>query len=192
MNKKRISKDYTLKYAYEIYKNSVDKKDPIYNISRVLFGKICGDFNKEIVNRIIFDNFEFKMFSRGGILSLRKYKQKIWLDKDGNVRKKFLKVDPYATMKLREEDPEAARLNKVVYFDNAHSDGYKYCIFWSKASSTIKNCSKYIFRPVRDTNRLLAKAIKEKTVCECYEYEPNNTKNARKLERRKTQKVASF
>jgi hypothetical protein len=54
------------------------------------------------------------------------------------------------------------KYGKYIYFNNFHSDGYRYRVFWDKSVSKIfKNKLMYGFKLSREHNRALAKGIKD-------------------------------
>ena len=114
-------------------------------LNHIQFSKVISLFNEKVIDRIIFDNYEFNLIGLG-TLSLRKNKIKKFVD--GKVNDKMA-IDWAKTRKY----------GKRVYHLNPHTDGYKY-LFDFKPSRIFKNINYYEFKIARRNSRYLAKILK--------------------------------
>lgn len=118
-------------------------------LNHIQFSKAISLFNKKLIDRIIFDSYDFKLNGLG-TLSLKKNKVKKFVD--GAINKKMA-VD---WKKSRE-------YNKIIYHLNEHTDGYKY-LFEFKPSKIFKNINYFEFKIARRNSRYLAKILKNEDV----------------------------
>lgn len=109
------------------------------------FRKSVNLVNKKVIDRIIFDNFEFNI-SGLGKLSLKKRKIRKFIDGKFNKR-------------LAVDWKESKKYGKRIYHLNEHSGGYKY-LFYFEQSKVLKNRTYYTFKVARQNDRYLAKILK--------------------------------
>lgn len=109
------------------------------------FRKAVNLANTKIIDKIIFDNFEFNIPNLG-TLALKKKKIRKFIDGKFN---KHLSVDWAATLKH----------GKKIYHLNEHTDGYKYLLYFTQ-SIKFKNRNYYRFKIARQNDRYLAKILK--------------------------------
>lgn len=109
------------------------------------FSKVINKFNKKLIDRIIFDTFEFKIYGLGS-LGLRKWKPKKFVD--GKISE-HLSIDWAKTKKY----------NKRIYHMNEHTDGYKYGFMFTP-SNQFKNINYFEFKMARRNSRYLANILK--------------------------------
>jgi len=121
---------------YQTRKGRLNNKD---------FSKVISLFNQKVIDRIIFDNYDFKIYGLG-TLALRR--SKIEKFKDGRINPN-LSVDWQQTKKY----------GKRIYHMNEHTDGYKYS-FEFKPSNIFKNINYYEFKIARRNSRYLATILK--------------------------------
>ena len=133
-------KDYGSNDVYEYYKKEVI---PELQVDKQLFRKICDDFNKLLIEKILLDSEEIRFPYRLGTVRIKKSKMK-YDDKNK------LKIDWAASRKL----------GKRIYHLNDHTGGYKYRFYWTKG--IIKNIKAYSFIPTRTNTRTLASILKDK------------------------------
>jgi hypothetical protein len=166
--------DYTYSDMYKPYLNTIKDsymplgtkfEDSSYNINLKQHNKILKDFHKIVFKKICEDSMTYKLPCKLGAHSVVKYKDELFLDKEGNVITKYLAVD-YVKTKLLWKEDEEARLNKVkVYNLNEHSNGYRYRFFWEKRSRLTpykaSGIIAYTFTLSRENKRYLSKVIKE-------------------------------
>jgi len=161
MTKRTIGKhkaDISTKNFYRYYVKNTPKNS-IYNLTPRQYGNILKDINIEIMKLIITTNFELQITPRLGTLSIKKFKTKLVLDKNGDLIKTRLSIDFGKTNALWKVDPEAKKNKKVVYHINRHTDGYRYKFYWNKKYCAVKHKSFYTFKAARDNNRMIASAI---------------------------------
>ena len=138
-----MAKEYTFKDckgiedAYKLYKGPIAYKT---------YAQVLKAFNQRLVDKLLFDNFEFTLPYRLGTLRIRKMKNRIADPSYGKKATRFLKVDWANTKKY----------GKKVYHLNTHTKGYYFRMFWKKADAVFKNKSAYSFTPVRKVKRGLA------------------------------------
>jgi hypothetical protein len=128
-------------------------------LSKELFNKIWIDFIegdekndiKGVINRIIFDNFEFKFPFRMGSLRIKKKKVKARLDENGKLKTSWIPRDWKSSKEL----------NAPVYCMNKHTMGFKMSWQWNKESGNMKNIRYNYLNVVRTLDRRLAKALKD-------------------------------
>jgi len=160
---------------YDFYKKKIRPlgKDSIFNIPMGVYSGIQGDFNKEWMQELIIGKgIIFRMPYRLGDIVCKKFKQKLKLDKDGNIITRRLPVDWYKSKQKWYEMWPGKTLKElksipnkpVVYCLNEHSDGYRYTIKWDTVNrGGVKNSKVYNFVPNRANHRYLAKVAKNPT-----------------------------
>jgi len=119
----------------------------------------CLDFIfTEIINKIIFEGYEYNMPSKlGSILILKK---KITPNKDNLT--KYYPTDYKATKDLWASNPEAKEKRILIKHLNRHTNGYLMKIHYNKFNAMYKNKTVYQFIPARYTfKRKLNKALVE-------------------------------
>lgn len=142
--------EYTLKSIYKAYKEGCVGES---QLSYKQYSSILNEFNKALVQEILYDSAEVKLPCNLGTLRIRK--RKIDLSKANKLRPNWEE-----TKKLWDSNPEAKENKKLVYHLNEHRDGYKYKIYWDKKGSKVRNKSYYFFKPSRDFSRELAYILK--------------------------------
>lgn len=164
--KNKIDVHFTLKDSYKTYKKQC-KELGCKASSYSTFMSFNKDMNKDIHNRMIYDNMEYQMPYRLGILSIKKTKPKAWVDAEGNVSLKSLGVDWNETKKYWAQiypgqSPEELKLipNKtLVYYENKHTDGYKMMHHYDKKKAVFVGKSLFQFRATREYIREIKKAV---------------------------------
>jgi hypothetical protein len=126
----------------DIYKSYKKDTIPELQVDYKIFGKICDEFNKEIMDEILINSSEIKLPIRMGSLRVKKTKMNF-------TDKNTLRVDWQASKKF----------NKRIYHLNEHTGGYKYRFYWSRG--IIKNITAYSFIPTRTNSRRLASILKD-------------------------------
>jgi len=146
-------------YGMTDYYKSFKQKNPELDISKTIYDKVIGDFNKAIIDLVIEDTIEYKIPHLGCILSVRKVKSEPRIV-DGKVitRKP---VDWITTNKLWSEDKDAADKKILVRYNNPHTSGYIFKIYLKKNYIPFTNKRFYVCKPARDFARKLAKRIKD-------------------------------
>ena len=152
----KIVEHYGARNAYLMFKE--EHKD--CKITPKEFYKISEEFNTEVVRKMIYEAFKFKMPGRLSTIHIRKHKTKCKLTKYGNLDTKHLHVDYAETKRLWAEDPEAREKKKVIFHLNEDFDGFYGRFFWFKYGCVIRNRQVYAFSPCRAAQRALAAGIK--------------------------------
>lgn len=162
----KLVADYRVKDVY---------KDISTEVNYSTYSKFVTEANEALMSAVIYDNLEIKLPSIGSI-SIKKSMPSI-LDKDGNLKKKALKVNYGATNKLwKEKYPDktweqikAIPDKTVVYHVNKHSDGFIFKFVWDKLTSNLPHKSFYRFKAARYFTRLLASELKNNSKLDFYE-----------------------
>ena len=110
-----------------------------------VFRAIINDYFKHLRDELIEQGKEIKLPCRLGTIQIVKRKPK-------SYTKKSLRID-YG---------ETKRLNKLVFYDNAHCNYFKYRIYWSKLNMLTHNKTHYQLILTRDNKRHLAQIIKNR------------------------------
>ena len=157
--------------CYKFYKKKQkENNNPILPYSE--YKKIYKSFIVKVIYELIENSADFKLPSRLGEISIRKRKVKKMLDEDGNIRHINRKVDWQATNKMWFEKYGTNDFNilkniknkKTIRYDNKHTNGYTFKVYWDKYFCIVKNRSKYAFKPCRSFARAIAKLQKEKNI----------------------------
>lgn len=129
------------------------------------YGAFIKTVFDELTDKIIYENYEFKVPYKMGTICIRKYQKKIKIV-DGKVQNNF-PVDWNETLKLWERDEEAKRKKVLVKHLNKHSDGFIYKWQWIRNRADIPNRHYWYFRPTR-TNKLKLKSAINKGMVDFY------------------------
>lgn len=159
--KGKISSDVKRSDMYRAFKRQVrdDGDSHVFNLSSKEHSKVLNLFNKKVSSKILEDAFEFILPYRLGTLRIKKYKNKLKLDKDGQLMKHKLRPNWKATKELWEKNEDAKDIKKIVYHLNEHTNGYNYKWHFSNHRSNCPNKSSYSFIPTRENKRTLAKLL---------------------------------
>lgn len=138
-------------YKYSKYNKSIERQK-YYNFLKAYYAKV----RTEIV-----DGYEYVFKGRWGSLSIFKYKpvsESKPLLPNGEVNKRSMTICWGKTNKLWKERPELK--GKVVkYYDNSHSNGYKYGVWWNKQNTIGKEAMVMSFKACRDFDIEYGKAV---------------------------------
>lgn len=137
---------------YGMYCRYKERADDIHELngSVVDYATYCSvirSFNNRLADSLIIDAMEFKMPFRLGKLRIKKFKQKIKLDENGNIDKKNLPVNWKKTWDmwfdiypgLDRAEIKKIPNKKVIYHLNEHTSGYRCVLFWDKINCNVKN-----------------------------------------------------
>lgn len=167
--KNKVKVHYGMNDYYKHYISSYRSKDisdennPYY-ISSQQYNKIITEFNSNIINLILEDQYDFKIPYQLGMIGIRKFKPILKLDEKGNLINK-LPVNPRATRELWDSDPESKKKKVFVRYTNKHSDGYVFTIrYYKNKHAKYKNKTIYKFDMVRNVTNELAKRIKRGSI----------------------------
>lgn len=174
--KRKVIADYKIKDIYKYYKDKCKKKR-IKWLEYTQFIKIHKIIYENIMNRIIYEGAEFTFSYRLGGLRIKKKKQVLRLDKEGNVDKRSLSVNWKKTKILWNkqyfgktfEEIKKIKNKPLIYELNEHTDGYRFSFFWDKITCNVPNQSAYYFEPIRKYKERLAIALKTIKNLEYYE-----------------------
>lgn len=129
-------------------------------VSSILYSKILNEFNKDVSKKILENAYEYVLPHKLGILRIKKYKQKVKIDDQGNLDTSNLSPNWKATKELWAKNAEAKKQKKRLFHTNEHSDGYQYKWHFSNYRSTCVNKSAYCFIPSRTNKRMIASLVK--------------------------------
>lgn len=116
-----------------------DLAEEIGNVKN--FTKIIHTGNELTKDYVLEDPLGFRLPERLGKLFISKYKSDIKIT--DRVKSKEYKTK--------------------VYYQNSHSDGYTYRIYWAKEKGAVSNISAFVFKGSRRMKRGLAQRIKQRT-----------------------------
>ena len=150
--REKIKSDYGIKHIYKYYKENYK-----YPLEYKSFSKILERFNQLLIEEIYNGSYIALPYNLGDMYII-KYKKKIKFDENGNIIHDPSMVDNKLTKELWNEYPELTR-KQYVYYDNFHSDKYRFKIKW-KRYNTLRMHRLYNFKPARAFSRGLAKHIK--------------------------------
>lgn len=120
------------------------------NIKKVdykTYSSVIREFNNKLADTLILDAREFVLPYRLGKLRIKKYKQEIKIDKNGEIDKKNMPVNwkktndlwrklyPDMTMQQIKDIPGKQR----IFHLNEHTSGYRCFLFWDRIGCNIKN-----------------------------------------------------
>lgn len=149
--------------SQDLYKRYIKGLDTIekndgFDLSLGRINNAVADVNAEIINEMILHNRFFKLPFRLGTIMILKTKPVVKFKKDGTLS---LPIDYKETNKLWEEDAEAKKNKKFVYFRNLHTGGYLMYFKWTKSSTNVRNIKAYTFVPVKGAKRQLVASLKD-------------------------------
>jgi hypothetical protein len=158
--KNYITSDYGMADYYNFYSKKYKKDTEINNISAIKYNQIIGDFNKKIAEDIIEKTKDLELPFQLGTIGVRKYKPKVQLQTD-NTLINYMPVNPLATAKLWDENPEAKEKKVYIRYTNKHSSGFVFKLKYFKQKAKYKNKKIYFIKMKRTVTRPLAKNIKQ-------------------------------
>jgi hypothetical protein len=161
--RRRIRSDFGNADTYKFYKQSVSNP-----VSNGLHIQIQKEFFNIIFNKIILENFVFRMPLGLGYIRINRTRRIVHLDNEGNIDPSNLQINWKKTVDLWErkypgktaEEITHIKGKRIVYDLNEHTDMYSCRFYWDKTASKTKNHFFYKFRCCRTNNRALARALK--------------------------------
>ena len=152
MHEREIKINGGLWDSYDQYK----KESKYGKIDLQTYSKICQDFNKRVVNKVIKESFEFKVPFGLGYLRIKSTKPRLKI-KDGKILAHKMAINWKASKELWArlypdktwDEIKATPNKKLVIFTNEHTDGQVMRWYWNKRLSIFKNQSLYMFKPVK-------------------------------------------
>ncbi|MGL6105519.1 MAG: hypothetical protein ACRC0V_11910 [Fusobacteriaceae bacterium] len=145
----------SIKDSYKLYSKNIKNK-----ISLSDYLSINNEYNKFLLEKV-FIGEEVTLPSQLGTLKVLGKKQKLKLDKNGNMITYGLSVDWVRTKKLWDNNETAKEEKRLVYHLNEHSGQVRYKFFWSKKNVFVKNKGLYALRMSRTNKRTVHKKILE-------------------------------
>jgi len=148
----------TLKDSYKTY-----KKDNPKGVSAKIFVSICKKFNKKVIDKIVYQSFEFRIPHQLGFIRVKKCVTTIEVTEDGKLNTTRLKPDWKACWeywykiypgKTRQEIVDIPD-KKLIYHYNDDTDGFYYKFYWDRRVSNVRNQSLYKFRPTMGVKQIL-------------------------------------
>lgn len=136
-------------YHYRTYRKGIINK-PLYRL-------IIKDFFKELVN-YIYKGILIDLPNGLGGFYIQKYKQKISIDKNDNAYHKGYSVVDWKNTNLLWKDNPELRGKTYLFYENKHTDGYKFKLSKIKFKKAFLN-KIYNFVPSITFKRDLAKII---------------------------------
>lgn len=138
-------------YKYGKYKKDIARQK-YYDFLKAYYEKV----RKEVTG-----GYEYSFRGRWGSLSIFKYKpqyEKHPFTLEGEVNKRGRNVDWKVTNALWEARPEL-RKKIFKYYENKHSDGYKYGVWWDKRKTKGQEVMVMAFKACRDFDTEYGKAV---------------------------------
>lgn len=157
MRKHRKKIDHNTEYLYYRYKSKYQNTNLFEADSQAKYTKVLNLFHEKILHKIFTDNYVFTSPFGFGKLYLVKIKPRIV--EDGGKLRKTTPVNIKATKELWAVDEEAKENRTLVRYNNFHTDGYYYQLFWSKKYTKFNNARYYNLSVHRKYNRQLAQLI---------------------------------
>jgi hypothetical protein len=138
--KGNYKRDFGCRDIYKFYKKDTIKE---LQVDYKTFRNICDEYNKDVVQKVLFESETSKFPVRMGTLRVKKTKMSF-----SNKNK------------LRIDWQKSKEFKKRIYHMNEHTSGYKYKFFWKRG--IVKNITAYSFIPTRTMSRALATILKDK------------------------------
>ena len=160
--------DFYKYYCFDTFKNkgkgrTVVEHDSTYALDRSTYTKILSEFNSAIAQEIMFDNLEYKVPVRMGVLSIKKKKPKIYFNENNEMVNR-MPVNWKATLEMWKEDPDAKEKKKLIKHTNEHTNGYVPFWYLNTYSANFKYKTVYKFAATRTNKRSLAQILKDDNV----------------------------
>lgn len=155
----RSSKKIPAHYGMNEYYSYFCKKNPNLNISRAKFNKVITEYNK-LLGESLIEDLTIRLPFRLGKIEILKQLRKRYLNDDG----KLINTNPVnwkKTNELWELDEEAKNKKILIRFDNRHTGGYVFRIFYNKSNAIYKNKRLYFFQPIRTLKRSISTRIND-------------------------------
>lgn len=134
------------KEAYEVFK----KKHPLIKLDFTTWKSIIYQYNYNFRDEILETGLKAKLPWGTGDFAIKKTKVKKIVNFDGKDRIKM----PIDWQKTR-------LLGKKIYHFNYHTEGYRFSYKWFIDSARFKHSNLFVFKPYRDSSRLITKYIEK-------------------------------
>jgi hypothetical protein len=146
--------DYGMGDYYKFYLATYKEK-----VDRNTYGNVITDFNEQLKELIILENLSYTMPGINFQLVLKKEKRKPKI-KNGKLLNN-IPVDWKSTNALWERDAEAKEKKLLVRYNNSHTSGYVFRVYFKKFGAKIKNRSVYKFQVNREFKRQISRYIND-------------------------------
>ena len=112
-----------------------------YAVSGTEFSGILKSFHEKIRDKIIYENYIFKVPYQLGSFFIHKYKRKLYYDEDGRIDpvKSGLSWHWGRFMALTTEERRDPEKIRTCYCYNTHSKGYSFKLRWAKKGKKRSN-----------------------------------------------------
>ena len=144
LNKK---KSFGLKDLYWFYIINLDKRERLYKINKIDYNTWKGIINaymEEIFRKMIYETYIVKLDLHMGDLFIAREKLISEINpKTGKLEIINSRIDWKQTIELWNQDAEAKRDKKKVFFMNEHTDGYRLFYVWNIFHCKAKNKNAY-------------------------------------------------
>ncbi len=163
-NKEQDKRDHKVKCDYGIndywkHYNTVVKEP----VSEKIYKGVLLDYLKANRNYISKFGYTFNLPRRLGRIEIRKFKQEIKVNRDGEIENN-LTVNWQATKKLWRDNAEAKEKKILIRYTNEHTRGYAFRAYYFKNSANFKNKSVYGMQVNRELRRNMSTGIFNKTI----------------------------
>ena len=156
-----------LKEIFRFYKQNSSRPTDFRTFKRVWI-----TFITEVIQTIILEGRDFNMPSLGSV-GIRKQKVIVVMTPDGDIDRRYLRPDWYATKKLWARDEVAKKAKQLVYHLNKHFNGFNCRWFWDKSTCSVPNNTAYSLVMTRANKRELGRVIQDEDIeVDYYEQKP--------------------
>lgn len=141
-----------LKDAYEDYKD-----EAIHGVvDRKTYIRLVKDYLEAVIDAVLEAHTVVFPHNMGHIFVMGK-KEKPRIAEDGTIR--GLAPDWNSTLQLWKRDPAAKERKKVVFYDNARTNGYRYKYMWIREDARARYKLLYCLRMAAKNRQALSKKI---------------------------------
>ncbi len=142
----RVKRDW--RQASKIVYDEFCKKHPESNIDYKTWENVIYKFNHNLRDYLLETGKKVKTYRGIGDFAVKRRKMK-----------KIVNYGEGDKIKLPIDWKKTKELGKRVYHFNYHTDGFRFAFKWFIPSSRVKFSSLYVFKPYRDSSRLIKKYI---------------------------------
>lgn len=159
----RVKTEYRMvsKESYEIFV----KKNPTIKLDYPTWKAIIYEYNYSFRDEILESGLKSKLPWGVGEFAVKKVKLKKIVNYDGKDR-----------IQLPVDWKKSKEMGKKIYHFNYHTEGYRFAYKWFIDSARFKNSNLFVFKPYRDSSRLIARYIEKGYGKKYLEWESFNKK----------------
>ena len=157
--KTRSSRAIPAHYGMRDYHTFFCEEYPELNIDKQTYNKVISEYNKYVAS-ILIEALEIKLPFKLGKIEILKELRKLYLNDEGKV----INTNPVnwkSTLDLWSKNQEAKDKKILIRFNNKHTGGYVFRIYYNKKTAVFKNKKVYFFQPVRILKRSIATRIND-------------------------------